>query len=46
MDTDIAGYDFGKVSRSPRFVRWVVDLVTRPFDQAWLDYQYVKDGLW
>ena len=112
MDTEIAGYDFGKVSRSPlplsalheletavgftahdremlvraravisdhaeelvdgwratigaheflakwffapdgkpdehykaaikkRFVRWVVDLVTQPFDQAWLDYQH------
>ncbi|HEX5183349.1 MAG TPA: protoglobin domain-containing protein [Allosphingosinicella sp.] len=22
-----------------RFVRWVVDLFERPFDQAWLDYQ-------
>src|SRR5579871_543138 len=22
-----------------RFVRWVIDLVTRPFDQQWLDYQ-------
>jgi hypothetical protein len=24
----------------PRFVRWIVDLCTRPFDQSWLDYQH------
>jgi hypothetical protein len=24
----------------PRFVRWVIDLLERPFDQAWLDYQW------
>lgn len=23
----------------PRFVRWVIDICTRPRDQAWLDYQ-------
>jgi hypothetical protein len=23
----------------PRFVRWVIDVATRPHDQAWLDYQ-------
>jgi len=23
----------------PRFVRWVIDACTRPYDQAWLDYQ-------
>jgi len=23
-----------------RFVRWITDTVTRPFDQDWLDYQY------
>lgn len=23
----------------PRFVQWVVDVATRPHDQAWLDYQ-------
>jgi hypothetical protein len=23
-----------------RFVQWVVDLCSRPFDQAWLDYQH------
>ena len=28
-----------KAAVKKRFVRWVVDLVTRPFDQAWLDYQ-------
>jgi Protoglobin len=29
-----------KAAVKKRFVRWVVDLVTRPFDQAWLDYQH------
>jgi hypothetical protein len=29
-----------KAAVKPRFVQWVVDLCTRPFDQAWLDYQY------
>jgi hypothetical protein len=24
----------------PRFVQWVIDACTRPFDQAWLDYQH------
>jgi hypothetical protein len=28
-----------KAAIKPRFVRWVIDLCTRPFDQAWLDYQ-------
>jgi hypothetical protein len=28
-----------KSAVKPRFVQWVVDLCTRPFDQAWLDYQ-------
>jgi hypothetical protein len=28
-----------KAAVKPRFVQWVVDLFTRPFDQAWLDYQ-------
>jgi len=23
----------------PRFVQWVIDVATRPHDQAWLDYQ-------
>jgi hypothetical protein len=23
----------------PRFVRWVIDVVSRPHDQAWLDHQ-------
>ena len=23
----------------PRFARWIIDLCTRPRDQAWLDYQ-------
>jgi hypothetical protein len=23
----------------PRFSRWIVDVCTRPYDQAWLDYQ-------
>lgn len=29
-----------KAAVKPRFVQWVVDLCTRPFDQAWLDYQH------
>jgi len=29
-----------KTAVKPRFVRWVVDLASRPFDQAWLDYQH------
>jgi hypothetical protein len=29
-----------KAAVKARFVRWVVDLCTRPFDQAWLDYQH------
>jgi hypothetical protein len=29
-----------KASVKRRFVRWVVDLCSRPFDQAWLDYQH------
>lgn len=71
LDVQIAGYDYGKVSRSAgerlsagmtsctlvlwigsetgialqssikkRFVRWITDTVTRPFDQDWLDSQY------
>jgi hypothetical protein len=32
--------DHYKAAIKKRFVRWVVDLVTRPFDQAWLDYQH------
>jgi len=28
-----------KAAVKPRFVQWVIDLCTRPFDQAWLDYQ-------
>ncbi|TCO95499.1 protoglobin [Chthoniobacter flavus] len=28
-----------KAAVKRRFVQWVVDLCTRPFDQAWLDYQ-------
>lgn len=24
----------------PRFSRWIVDVCTRPYDQAWLDYQH------
>jgi len=31
--------DAYKAAVKPRFVRWVVDLCARPFDQAWLDYQ-------
>jgi len=29
-----------KASVKRRFVRWIVDLCSRPFDQAWLDYQH------
>src|SRR5207244_11205835 len=32
--------DAYKAAVKPRFVRWVVDLCTRPFDQKWLDYQH------
>lgn len=32
--------DTYKAAVKPRFVRWVADLCTRPFDQAWLDYQH------
>jgi uncharacterized protein YcsI (UPF0317 family) len=28
-----------KAAVKPRFVQWVIDICTRPFDQAWLDYQ-------
>jgi hypothetical protein len=28
------------VASKPRFVQWVIDACTRPFDQAWLDYQH------
>ena len=28
-----------KAAVKPRFVQWVIDLCTRPFDQTWLDYQ-------
>ena len=28
-----------KAAVKARFVQWVIDLCTRPFDQAWLDYQ-------
>ena len=28
-----------KAAVKRRFVQWVVDLCTRPYDQAWLDYQ-------
>jgi hypothetical protein len=31
--------DAYKAAVKPRFVRWVIDLCTRPYDQAWLDYQ-------
>ena len=31
-----AGY---KSAVKPRFVQWVKDICTRPFDQSWLDYQ-------
>jgi Protoglobin len=30
--------DYSAASK-PRFVRWVIDACTRPFDQTWLDYQ-------
>ncbi len=29
-----------KAAVKARFVRWVLDLLNRPFDQAWLDYQW------
>jgi hypothetical protein len=29
-----------KAAVRPRFVLWVIDLLSRPFDQAWLDYQW------
>jgi hypothetical protein len=29
-----------KAQVKPRFVQWVIDLCTRPFDRAWLDYQH------
>ncbi|HEY6258266.1 MAG TPA: protoglobin domain-containing protein [Xanthobacteraceae bacterium] len=29
-----------KAAVKQRFVRWVIDLLNRPFDQAWLDYQW------
>lgn len=29
-----------KASVKRRFVQWVVDLCSKPFDQAWLDYQH------
>lgn len=28
-----------KAAVKPRFVQWVIDVCTRPHDQAWLDYQ-------
>ena len=28
-----------KAAVKPRFVQWVIDTCTRPYDQAWLDYQ-------
>jgi hypothetical protein len=28
-----------KAAVKARFVQWVVDICTRPFDEAWLDYQ-------
>jgi len=31
--------DAYKAAVKPRFVQWVKDLCSRPFDQAWLDYQ-------
>jgi len=35
--------DAYKAKVKPRFVRWVIDLCERPFDQDWLDYQ-TKSG--
>jgi hypothetical protein len=32
--------DYSAASK-PRFVRWVIDACTRPFDQTWLDYQEI-----
>ena len=31
--------DHYKAAVKRRFVQWVIDLCTRPFDQTWLDYQ-------
>jgi hypothetical protein len=31
--------EYGAASK-PRFDRWIIDACTRPFDQAWLDYQH------
>jgi len=31
--------DCYKAAVKPRFVQWVIDTCTRPYDQAWLDYQ-------
>jgi len=31
--------DHYKAAVKPRFVQWVIDTCTRPYDQAWLDYQ-------
>lgn len=28
-----------KAAVKPRFVQWVIDVCTRPYDQTWLDYQ-------
>jgi Protoglobin len=28
-----------KAAVKPRFVQWVIDTCTRPYDQAWLDYE-------
>jgi hypothetical protein len=28
-----------KAAVKPRFVQWVIDTCTRPYDQTWLDYQ-------
>src|SRR5207248_9057481 len=40
FDPDGKPDDAYKAAVKPRFVRWIVDLCTRPFDQAWLDYQH------
>jgi hypothetical protein len=31
--------EYGAASK-PRFDRWIIDACTRPFDQAWLNYQH------
>ncbi len=31
--------DLYKAAVKPRFVQWVIDTCTRPYDQDWLDYQ-------